>query len=212
VAIAIVQPLLHRSIRRIWIGQVLAAMGTQLYSVALLWTAVGILGPDAGYLETLEAAAVPFGSLLGGALTDGWHPKVTLVAADLARGAVVLALPLGQALGRMSPELLVAVALSVGVMTGCFEPTLQAALTPLAPGAPPAACDERAVRCHPAPRAHRRTHAGVPRPSDRLDDGGLVLLACGLPLPWLMLVAAVTAITGVASLAGLAFVPPGERK
>jgi MFS transporter, DHA3 family, macrolide efflux protein len=133
VALAIVQPLLHRSIRRIWAGQVLAAIGTQLYSVALLWTAVGILGPDAGYLATLEAAAVLFGSLLGGALTDGWHPKLTLVAADLARGAVVLALPLGQALGGMSPELLVAVALSVGVMTGCFEPTLQAALMPLAP-------------------------------------------------------------------------------
>jgi MFS transporter, DHA3 family, macrolide efflux protein len=133
VTIAIVQPLLHRSIRRIWTGQVLAAIGTQLYSVALLWIAVGILGPDAGYLETLEAAAVLFGSLLGGALTDGWHPKVTLVASDLARGAVVLALPLGQALGGMSPALLVAVALSVGVMTGCFEPTLQAALMPLAP-------------------------------------------------------------------------------
>jgi MFS family permease len=132
-AIAIVQPLLHRSIRRIWTGQVLAAIGTQLYSVALLWTAVGVLGPHAGYLETLEAAAVLFGSLLGGALTARWHPKVTLVAADLARGVVVLALPLGQALAGMSPALLVAVALSVGFMTGCFEPTLQAALMPLAP-------------------------------------------------------------------------------
>ena len=132
-AIAIVQPLLHRTIRRIWTGQVLAAIGTQLYSVALLWTAVGILGPDAGYLATLQAAAVLFGSLLGGALTDGWHPKLTLVAADLARGAAVLALPLGQALGGMSAALLVAVALTVGVMTGCFEPTLQAVLMPLAP-------------------------------------------------------------------------------
>lgn len=132
-AIAILQPLLQRSIRRVWTGQVLAAIGTQLYSVALLWITVGVLGADAGYLATLQAAAVLVGSLFGGAVTDGWHTRRTLVAADLGRGAVVLALPLGQALGGMSAGLLVAVAVLVGVMTGCFEPTLQAALVPLAP-------------------------------------------------------------------------------
>ena len=131
--IAIVQPLRYQSLRRIWTGQVLAAIGTELYSVALLWTAVGILGPDAGYLATLQAAGVLLGSLLGGAVTDGWRPKVTLVVADVARGAAVLALPLGHALGGVAPALLVAVALVVGVMTGCFEPTLQATLVTLAP-------------------------------------------------------------------------------
>jgi len=65
VTVAIVQPLQHRSIRRIWFGQVLAALGTQLYSVALLWTAIGVLGAGAGYLATLQAAAVLAGGLLG---------------------------------------------------------------------------------------------------------------------------------------------------
>lgn len=130
--ITIVQPLRHRSIRRIWIGQVLAAVGTELYSVALLWTAVGILGAGAGYLAMLQAAAVLVGSLLGGVLTDGWHPKVTMIAADAVRAAVVLALPVAQLLGGVPPSLLVGVAFVVGLMTGCFEPTLQAALTPLA--------------------------------------------------------------------------------
>lgn len=131
-AFAIIEPLRHQSLRRIWIGQVLAAIGTELYSVALLWTAVGILGADAGYLAMLQAAAVLVGGLLGGAVTDGWHPKTTMVAADAVRAAVVLALPLGQLLGAMSSGLLIAVAIVVGLMTGCFEPTLQAALTPLA--------------------------------------------------------------------------------
>lgn len=131
-AIAIVQPLLHRSIRRIWFGQVLAALGTQLYSVALLWTAVGILGAGAGYLAMLQAAAVLVGGLLGGVLTDGWHPRSTMIAADAARAAAVLALPVAQLLGGVSPSLLVGVALVVGLMTGCFDPTLQATLTPLA--------------------------------------------------------------------------------
>lgn len=130
--ITIVQPLQHRSIRRIWIGQVLAAVGTELYSVALLWTAVGILGAEAGYLATLQAAAVLVGSLLGGVVTDGWHPRVTMIAADVVRAAAVLALPVAQMLGGVAPSLLVGVAFVVGLMTGCFEPTLQAALTPLA--------------------------------------------------------------------------------
>jgi hypothetical protein len=128
----IVQPLQHRSIRRIWLGQVLAAVGTQLYSMALLWTAVGILGAGAGYLATLQAAAVLVGSLLGGVLTDGWHPRVTMIAADVVRAAAVLALPVAQMLGEVSASLLLGVAFVVGFMTGCFEPTLQAALTPLA--------------------------------------------------------------------------------
>lgn len=130
--IAIVQPLQHRSIRRIWFGQVLAALGTQLYSVALLWTAVGLLGAGAGYLAMLQAAAVLIGGLLGGVVTDGWRPSVTMIAADAARAAAVLALPVAQMIGGVPPSLLVGVAFVVGLMTGCFDPTLQAALTPLA--------------------------------------------------------------------------------
>ena len=130
--VTIIQPLQHRSIRRIWFGQALAALGTQLYSVALLWTAVGILGAGAGYLAMLQAAAVLVGSLLGGALTDGWHPRVTMIGADAARAAAVLALPVAQMLGGVSSNLLVGVAFVVGFMTGCFDPTLQATLTPRA--------------------------------------------------------------------------------
>jgi DHA3 family macrolide efflux protein-like MFS transporter len=132
VTIALLQPLQHRSIRRIWFGQLLAAVGTQLYSVALLWTAVGVLGAGAGYLAMLQAAAVLVGSLLGGVLTDGWHPRVTMIAADAVRAAAVLALPVAQMLGGVSSSLLIWVAFVVGLMTGSFEPTLQAALTHLA--------------------------------------------------------------------------------
>ncbi|HSR99026.1 MAG TPA: MFS transporter [Kofleriaceae bacterium] len=115
--VTIVQPLRHRSIRRIWLGQVLAALGTQLYSVALLWTAIGVLGTGAGYLATLQAAAVLAGGLLGGVVTDGWHPRVTMIAADAARAAAVLTLPVADMLGGVAPGLLVAVASVVGLMT-----------------------------------------------------------------------------------------------
>jgi MFS transporter, DHA3 family, macrolide efflux protein len=131
--IAILEPLFRRSIRRIWSGQVLASIGTELYSVAVLWTAVGLVDRDAGYVATLQAAAVLVGSLLTGTLTDRWRHTTTLIAADLARAVAVLALPLADALGWMSWGMLLAVALLVGVMTGCFDPVLQAALAPLVP-------------------------------------------------------------------------------
>src|SRR4051812_311775 len=132
-AIAILEPLLRRSIRRIWSGQVLASIGAELYSVAVLWIAVGLVDRDAGYVATLQTAAVLVGSLLTGALTDRWRHTTTLIAADLTRAVAVLALPLADALGWMSWGMLLSVALLVGVMTGSFDPVLQAALAPLVP-------------------------------------------------------------------------------
>jgi hypothetical protein len=131
--ITIWAPLAHRPIRRIWLGQVLAAIGAELYTVAVLWTAIGLVGRDAGYIATLQAAAVLVGSLSAGALTDRWRYTTTMITADLARVALVLVLPVAHVLGWMSPGLLLAVAVGVGLMTGWFEPALQAILPPLAP-------------------------------------------------------------------------------
>ena len=131
--IAILAPLSYQPIRRMWFGQVLAAIGAELYAVAVIWTAIGLVGRDAGYIATLQAAAVLVGSLSAGALTDRWRYTTTMITADLARVAMVLVLPVAHALGWMSPELLLVVAASVGLMTGWFDPALQATLTPLAP-------------------------------------------------------------------------------
>jgi MFS family permease len=126
-------PLSHRPIRRMWFGQVLAAIGAELYAVAVIWTAIGLVGRDAGYIATLQAAAVLVGSLSAGALTDRWRYTTTMITADLARVALVLVLPVAHAFGWMSPALLLTVAVCVGLMTGWFDPALQATLTPLAP-------------------------------------------------------------------------------
>jgi MFS family permease len=196
VTVTILQPLQHRSIRRIWFGQVLAALGTQLYSVALLWTAIGVLGADAGYLATLQAAAVLAGGLLGGALTDGWHPRVTLIAADAARAVAVLTLPVAQLIGGVSPGLLVAVAFVVGLMTGCFEPTLLAALTPLA--------SERGLR-HAANGLFDATHRIA-----RIAGPALVYLVHhAVPAIYFFVVTATTYGASAAAIAGSAI--PGPR-
>ena len=131
--IAIWTPLSYRPIRRIWLGQVLAAIGAELYAVVVLWTAIGLVGRDAGYIATLQAAAVLLGSLFAGALTESWRHTTVMITADLARVGMVLVLPVADALGWMSPGLLLVVAGCVGLATGWFEPALQATLTPLAP-------------------------------------------------------------------------------
>jgi MFS family permease len=126
-------PLARRPIRTLWIGQVLAAVGAEFYSVAVVWTAIDLIGSDAGYLSALQAAAVLAGSLFLGLVTGRWAHRRTMILADLARAGLVLLLPVAFAAGFRSLGLLVAVALMVSAMWSCFDPALQATVPLLAP-------------------------------------------------------------------------------
>jgi MFS family permease len=56
---------------------VLASIGTELYSGAVLW--IGLVDRDAGYVATLQTAAVLVGGLLTGTLTDRWRHTATQI-------------------------------------------------------------------------------------------------------------------------------------
>ena len=49
----ILKTLTHRPIRLLWGGQVLSAVGDELYKVALIWVAVGLVGARAGLFGRL---------------------------------------------------------------------------------------------------------------------------------------------------------------
>jgi DHA3 family macrolide efflux protein-like MFS transporter len=51
----LLRPLAIGRVRLLWGALTLSAMGDQLYAVALVWVAVGVLGPAAGYLSALQA-------------------------------------------------------------------------------------------------------------------------------------------------------------
>ena len=80
----------RRGIALLWGGQALSAVGDEIYRVALIWLAVGLIGERAGYLAAAQLLALFFLSLLGGHWADEWDHRRTMIAADLSRGLIVL--------------------------------------------------------------------------------------------------------------------------
>jgi DHA3 family macrolide efflux protein-like MFS transporter len=128
----VLRPLARRPIALIWVGQVLAATGSEFYMVAVVWIAADLVGRDAGYVSAVQAGALLAGSVFGGALTDRWRHGATMIAADLIRAALALALSVAGALQLMSLPLLVVVAGGVALATSAFDPALQATLPAIA--------------------------------------------------------------------------------
>jgi DHA3 family macrolide efflux protein-like MFS transporter len=126
-------PLTRRSIRTLWIGQVLAAVGAEFYAVAVVWSAIDFVGSDAGYLSALQAASVLAGSLFLGLVTGRWTHRRTMIVADLARAGLLLLLPVTLAAGFRSFTLFVVIAALVSALWSCFDPALQATVPVLAP-------------------------------------------------------------------------------
>lgn len=129
---SVLKALARPPIRTLWVGQVLAATGGEFYTVAIIWTAVDLIGSDAGYLSALQSGSYMAGSLFAGILTDRWRHGRTMIAADLLRAVLILALPAAQFLGLLSLPLLLFVAMSASVVGAAFDPALQATVPVLA--------------------------------------------------------------------------------
>lgn len=59
----------------LWGGLSLSAIGDQLYTVALTWIAVSVLGANAGYLTALQAGIVLLAVLGIGRWADRWDSR-----------------------------------------------------------------------------------------------------------------------------------------
>lgn len=98
-----------------------------MFTVALAWIAVGVLGAAAGYLTALQAAVVLGTALLGGGWADRRPHRRLMILADLARAAILCGL-IGAWLAEGAPPawalVLAVVALAAG--QAFFRPALQA--------------------------------------------------------------------------------------
>src|SRR5271156_6603337 len=74
----------------LWCGQATSAIGDELYRVALIWLAVGLIGADTGYLSAGQSAALLLLSVIGGQWADHWDHLKTMIGVDLLRGLIVL--------------------------------------------------------------------------------------------------------------------------
>ncbi len=127
----ILSPLRSKPISLLWGGQVLSAMGDEVYKIALVWLAIRLSGKDAGFLAAIEAGSILTFGLLGGAWAERWDHRRLMITVDLVRAAAVLSLPVVAYFHPLSLPILIAVAIVVSSLSAFFDPALQATLPEL---------------------------------------------------------------------------------
>ena len=126
----------NRSFRRLWIGQTVSQLGTQVTMLALPLVAIRVL--DAGPLEVGVLAAcetLPFllVGLPAGVWVDRRRRQPILVLADVGRAAVLAAVPVAYAFDVLAVWQLYVVALLAGAQTVFFDVAYQSYLPALVP-------------------------------------------------------------------------------
>jgi MFS family permease len=114
----------HADFRRLWAAESVSLIGSQITMLALPLLAVSRLDASAAEMGLLAAAGTApffFCSLPGGVFIDRRRRRPVLIAADVARAALLLTVPLLAWLGTLHMTHLYAVAFAVGVFTVLFE-------------------------------------------------------------------------------------------
>jgi len=125
-----------RDFRRLWAGDTISQLGTQISVIALPLLAVTVLAADEfqmGLLTAFETLAFLLIGLPAGAWVDRMRKKSVLIMSDLVRGAALLTLPIAYAFDMLSFPLLLAVAGTVGLATVFFDVAYQSYLPDLVP-------------------------------------------------------------------------------
>ncbi|HXB69740.1 MAG TPA: MFS transporter [Candidatus Acidoferrales bacterium] len=119
---------------KLWFGQAISRIGSQVTLVGLPLTAVLLLGASPlqmGALAGASAAPVWIFGLFAGAWADRLRRRPILIAADLGRAVVLAVVPLAAMLGRLTIVHLYLVATISGFLTVLFDVSYQAYLPSL---------------------------------------------------------------------------------
>jgi MFS family permease len=123
----LIPPLLRENLvfRRFWLGQTISLFGDQITMIAVPLTAVLVLHANAaqmGYLIAAELVPNLFFALHAGAWVDRrGRRRVTMIACDLGRGALIATIPLAYAFDALKIQQLYVVAFLVGSLTVLFH-------------------------------------------------------------------------------------------
>src|SRR5947209_9116062 len=119
----------QRDFLKLWTGQAISQIGSRITRTALPLVAVMVLGAgplQMGFLSGFSAAAVLLFGLFAGAWADRLRRRPLLIAADLGRAAVLLAVPIAAMRHALTMPLLYAVAAATGLLTVLFDVSYQA--------------------------------------------------------------------------------------
>jgi predicted MFS family arabinose efflux permease len=119
----------HREFVKLWVGQSISQVGSRITRTALPFAAVLTLGAgpwEMGILAGAAAAASLVFGLFAGAWADRLRRRPILIGTDLARAAVLLAVPIAAMRHSLSMGLLYVVAAITGALTVLFDSSYQA--------------------------------------------------------------------------------------
>ena len=115
---------LNSEFRKLWLGQAISAVGSQVTQVALPLTAALTLGASAqqmGYLVAAGWLPYLFFSMFFGAWSDRLPRRPILIATDLGRALVLATVPIAAFAGALRIEHVVVVAFVAGAFTVLFQ-------------------------------------------------------------------------------------------
>lgn len=124
----------NRDFRRLWAGQTVSQLGSQVTLLALPLVAIRTLHAGAfevGILAAAETAPFLLIGLPAGVWVDRWRRRPVLVVSDVGRAAVLATVPLAFALDMLTMAHLYVVALLMGVLTVFFDVAYQSYLPAL---------------------------------------------------------------------------------
>jgi MFS family permease len=113
-----------RAFNLLWAGQAVSQFGTLTGRAALSFAAISTLGAtpyDLVALGTVEHVSAIAGAALATAVTDRLRRRPVMIAADVARAALTLAIPVLAFTGTLDFVHLVAVAALVGALSVIFD-------------------------------------------------------------------------------------------
>lgn len=124
----------HREFTKLWAGQTVSQFGSQVTFLALPLTAALTLDASAaqmGILSALETAPFLIVGLFAGVWVDRRRRRPLLIAGDLGRAVVLLAIPAADLLGFLRMDVLFVVAALTGLCTLFFDVAYQSYLPAL---------------------------------------------------------------------------------
>ena len=113
----------NRDFWRLWGGQAVSSVGSQVSSLALplLILAITHSPAKAGLLAALRGVPYFLLVLPAGALVDRWDPRRVMIACDTGRALALASIPLALALGHLPLWLLFAVTFAEGMLFVFFN-------------------------------------------------------------------------------------------
>jgi len=126
----------ERNFALLFAGQAISRLGDGLHEVALLWLVLDLTGSALITGTVLAVQLLPtllFG-LIAGAMVDRWDRRRTMIAADAARVALVLLIPLLNSLGALSLWAIYVISFFLATFGLLFRPALMASLPNVVPG------------------------------------------------------------------------------